>query len=99
MLRVAVLAILGLAACVSAVTYPNLQPGAQIKLSASSLQYSGQQIQVRFDPATMLLLVNPLGHRCTQLGVGSADSAVFIVDAIATACVGFVERNLQPDSR
>ena len=56
MLRVATLVILGLASYASAVTYPNLQPGAQLKLSTSSLQYSGQQVQVRFDRTTLLLL-------------------------------------------
>ena len=31
---------------VSAVTYPNLQKGAQVQLNASSLEFSGQLVQV-----------------------------------------------------
>ncbi|KAK9853639.1 hypothetical protein WJX84_009252, partial [Apatococcus fuscideae] len=45
MLRAAALLLTTLAS-VSAVSYPNLQPGAQIKLSSSALNYSGQLIQV-----------------------------------------------------
>ena len=46
MLRAAALLLTTLAS-VSAVSYPNLQPGAQIKLSSSALNYSGQLVQVR----------------------------------------------------
>lgn len=75
MLRVATLAILGLATCASGVTYQNLQPGAQIKLSTSSLQYSGQQVQVRFDRTALLLLLIPSLLSFTLRRKGSADRA------------------------